>query len=116
MEDSKKIDPALAARGVEQAELKRQKMEQEIVQLKQEWQGQLEQVRQESERVLKEDEVKEFKTRVAVLVQELEQKNTEIMGVQKEKELIEETVMQVFQKEVDLADQAEEIDLLNARY
>ncbi len=56
-------------------------MEQEIVQLKQEWQGQLEQVRQESERVLKEDEVKEFKTRVAVLVQELEQKNTEIMGV-----------------------------------
>lgn len=30
MEDSKKIDPALAARGVEQAEIKRQKMESEI--------------------------------------------------------------------------------------
>jgi uncharacterized small protein (DUF1192 family) len=42
-------------------------------------------VRQESERVLGEDEVKEFKTRIAVLMQELEVKNTEITKVNEEK-------------------------------
>ena len=34
-------------------------------------------MRQESERVLGEDEVKEFKTRIAVLLQELDVKNKE---------------------------------------
>lgn len=53
-------------------------------------------MRQESDYVLKEDESKEFKTRVAVLQQELDLKNKEIEQVQKDRELIEETVMQVF--------------------
>lgn len=73
-------------------------------------------VRQESERVLGEDEVKEFKTRIAVLMQELEVKNTEITKVNEEKQVIEETVDRALNIEVDLKDSAEEIGLLNARY
>ena len=73
-------------------------------------------MRQESERVLGEDEVKEFKTRIAVLMQELEVKNTEITKVNEEKQVIEETVDRALNIEVDLKDSAEEIGLLNARY
>jgi hypothetical protein len=49
-------------------------------------------VRQEAESVLGADEVVEFKTRIAILMQELESKNGEIIRVQKEKQLIEDKV------------------------
>ena len=49
-------------------------MEQEISRLQKEWQAQLDLVRQESDRVLGDDEIKEFKTRIAVLSEELESK------------------------------------------
>jgi hypothetical protein len=53
---------------------------------------------------LGEDEVKEFKTRIAVLLQELEIKNSEIMKVQEDKLLIEETVDRTLNLEIDLKD------------
>ena len=49
-------------------------MEQEIARLQKEWQAQLDLVRQESDRVLGDDEVKEFRTRIAVLTEELDSK------------------------------------------
>jgi hypothetical protein len=116
MEDSKNVDPGLAARGVEQAESRRTQIESEIEILQSEWKQQLELVRQESERVLGEDEVKEFKTRIAVLLQELDVKNIEIQRVNEEKRAIEETVDRALNIEIDLKDQTEEIGLLNARY
>lgn len=84
--------------------------------LQQEWATQLDLVRQESERILGEDEVKEFKTRIAVLLQELEIKKFEITRVEEQKRLIEDTVDRALNIEVDLKDQTEEIALLNTRY
>lgn len=104
MEDSKNVDPGLAARGVEQAESRRTQIESEIEILQSEWKQQLELVRQESERVLGEDEVKEFKTRIAVLLQELDVKNIEIQRVNEEKRAIEETVDRALNIEIDLKD------------
>lgn len=51
-----------------------------------------------------EDEVKEFKTRIAVLLQELDVKNTEIHRVNEEKRAIEETVDRALNIEIDLKD------------
>ena len=74
MEDAKCVDPGLAARGLDESDQRRLAMEQEISRLQKEWQTQLDLVRQESDRVLGDDEVKEFKTRIAVLSEELESK------------------------------------------
>jgi len=43
--------------------------------LQKEWQDQLNLVRQEAERVLGEDEIREFNTRIGILKQELDCKN-----------------------------------------
>lgn len=59
--------------------------------------------------MLGEDEVKEFKTRIAVLLQELDLKNTEITRVNEEKRVIEETVDRALNLEVDLKASTEEI-------
>lgn len=48
------------------------------------------------------DQVIEFKTRIVILMQELEAKNIEIAKVQSEKQLIEETVERTLNVEVDI--------------
>lgn len=104
MEDSKSVDPALAARGVEEADSRRLQIENEVTVLQEEWASVLENVRQESLRVLNEDEYKEFRTRIATLQLELEAKTAEINRVQQQKTEIETTVEQDLNKHVDLKD------------
>ena len=57
------------------AESRMDQMDNQINALQREWQDQLGFVRQEAERVLGEDEIREFNTRIAILKQELDCKN-----------------------------------------
>lgn len=58
-----------------EAEEKRNKIEQEINNLNKEWFGKLEKIREETEKVLTENEIKEFRSRIAILTAELTDKN-----------------------------------------
>ena len=51
------------------------KIEQEITNLNREWFGKLEKIKDETERVLTENEMKEFRSRIAILAAELNDKN-----------------------------------------
>ena len=82
----------------------------------QEWQEKLTGVRDQAEKVLNEVEIKEFQTRIAVLMKELDDKNKEIEIVSDQRKQIEETVDKAMSVEIDLRDQTEEIDVLNSRY
>ena len=77
-------------------------MEIEVEKLLKEWRESLAHVRSESERVLSEQELYDFKTRIAILMQELDSKNKEIEKVLAEKQLIEETVERAINMEVDI--------------
>lgn len=50
-------------------------IEMEITTLNKEWFGKLEKIRDETERVLTENEMKEFRSRIAILAAELHDKN-----------------------------------------
>ena len=50
-----------------------------------EWFGKLEKIREETERVLGENEMKEFRARIAVLAAELNEKNFQIEQINKDK-------------------------------
>jgi hypothetical protein len=60
---------------IEKAETKRMKMEEEITTLNKEWFTRLEKISEETERVLSENEMKEFRSRIALLAAELQDKN-----------------------------------------
>ena len=81
MEDLKGIDPALAARGVEATERRRQDLQLQISELEQEWRNTLDKVRQDSIQFLNEDEVQEYKHRLTTLQQELDFKTKELEKV-----------------------------------
>ncbi len=63
---------------MQKAEEKRRKIEEEINSLNKDWFGKLEKIREETERVLSENEMKEFRARIAVLAAELNEKNFQI--------------------------------------
>ena len=69
-----------------------------------EWKEKLSSVRDHAEQVLNEVEVKEFQTRIAVMMQELDDKNREIEVVNDQKRQIEETVDKAMEMNVDLRD------------
>ena len=61
------------------------KIEVEISAMNKEWFGKLEKIREETERVLGENEMKEFRARIAVLAAELNEKNFQIEQINKDK-------------------------------
>lgn len=91
-------------------------LENEIAAMTEEWKEKLGSVRDQAEQVLNEVEIKEFQTRIAVMMQELDDKNREIEVVNDQKRQIEDTVDKAMEMNVDLRDQTEEIDCLNNRY
>ena len=72
-----------------EAEVKRQRLEEEISQLNREWFGKLDRIKDETERVLSDNEMKEFRSRIAILAAELDEKNKQIEGINKDKEELE---------------------------
>lgn len=64
-------------------------MEQKIAEMNREWFGKLDQIKEETERVLTENEMKEFRTRIAILAAELNDKNQQIQQINKEKDELE---------------------------
>jgi DNA repair exonuclease SbcCD ATPase subunit len=83
------IDPLFQSVDLEQAEAKRNKIETEINTLNQEWFGKLEKIRDETEKVLSENEIKEFRSRIAILSAELTEKNSQIDAINREKQDME---------------------------
>ena len=79
--DAKGMNPAITSQDIEEAEERREMLENEIAAMTQEWQEKLSSVRDEAEKVLNEVEIKEFQTRIAVLMKELDDKNKEIETV-----------------------------------
>jgi chromosome segregation ATPase len=116
MEDQKGIDPALAARGVEQTEQRRQELQREITKLSQTYTQVLEQVRQDSHRHLNEDEVQELKHRLTQLTSELTFKQSELQRVQQQTRYLQETAERALNPEQDMNAQAREIEHLNKEY
>lgn len=81
------------------------------------WQMKLEEVRSSAERTLNEQELKEFKTRIAILMNELNDKNRQIEQITVDRKEIEETLDRAFgDQSIDIKDQTEEIAQLNDRY
>lgn len=64
-------------------------MEEELSQLNREWFGKLETIKDETERVLSDNEMKEFRSRVAILAAELQEKNRQIEMINKDKDEME---------------------------
>ena len=110
------MNPAITSQDIEEAENKQEYLENEIATMTQDWQDKLTQVRDQAEKVLNEVEIKEFQTRIAILMKELEDKNKEVEIVSDQRKAIEETVDKAMNVELDLRDQTEEIDVLNNRY
>jgi uncharacterized small protein (DUF1192 family) len=60
---------------LDKAEEKRKKLEDELGNMNREWFGKIDSLKQEIERTLTENESKEFKSRLAILTAELNDKN-----------------------------------------
>lgn len=60
---------------MQQAENKRAELEAKIEDLNRDWLGKMEKIKEETERVLTENETGEFRTRIALLANELNDKN-----------------------------------------
>ena len=58
--DAKGMNPAITSQDIEEAEERREMLENEIAAMTQEWQEKLSSVRDEAEKVLNEVEIKEF--------------------------------------------------------
>ena len=76
--DAQGLNPAITSQDIDDAEARQQVLEEEIAAMTQEWQEKLTGVRDQAEKVLNEVEIKEFQTRIAVLMKELDDKNREI--------------------------------------
>jgi len=61
-----------------EAEAKREQLEEEIDRLNQQWVAQVEQIKTETEKRLTDNELREFRNRIRVLRDELEDKNRQI--------------------------------------
>lgn len=83
--EAEDIDPYYQHADLQKAEEKRRKIEEEINTLNKDWFGKLEKIREETERVLGENEMKEFRARIAVLAAELNEKNFQIEQINKDK-------------------------------
>jgi hypothetical protein len=57
--------------------------------LNREWFGKLEKIKEETERVLTDNEMKEFRSRIALLAEELNDKNRQILDINKDKDELE---------------------------
>ena len=77
---------------MQEAEQRQEELEGEIHQITREWEEKLLEVREESERTLNANELKEFQTRIAQLSQELSDKQREIDQISNEKKRIENTM------------------------
>jgi len=74
--------------------------------------------RQEAERELGQDEIREFNTRIGILKQELECKNLEISQVAEAHKEMEDFANKIMYNntEVDIKESSEEIKILNNKY
>ena len=88
--EAEEIDPYFQQADLQEAESKRIKIEQEITSLNKEWFGSLEKIREETERVLTENEMREFRSRIAILAAELNDKNQQIESINKDKQEMEQ--------------------------
>ncbi|CDW75938.1 UNKNOWN [Stylonychia lemnae] len=114
--EAEDIDPFFQQADLQEAEAKRLKIEQEIMNLNREWFGKLEKVREETERVLTENEMKEFRSRIAILAAELSDKNQQIENINKDKQDMERLAEKAMSMGMQISEQTEEIGELNEKY
>lgn len=88
----------------------------EISTLNKEWFGKLEKIRDETERVLTENEMKEFRSRIAILAAELNDKNQQIENINKDKQELERVADKAMSMGMQISDQTDEIAELNEKY
>eukprot|EP00347_Sterkiella_histriomuscorum_P020386 403338000 len=114
--EGEEIDPYFQQADLQEAETKRMKIELEISTLNKEWFGKLEKIRDETERVLTENEMKEFRSRIAILAAELNDKNKQIESINKDKQDMERVADKAMAMGMQISDQTEEIAELNEKY
>ena len=90
--DAKALNPAISGQNIEDAEERQRQLEAHIAQMIEQWRDKLREVREEAENELNQNEIREFQTRITVLMKELNDKNLEIEGVEKEKKKISDTL------------------------
>ena len=91
-------------------------LENELTEINQEWMSMMEQVQKQTEHFMSENEMKEFQSRINVLMKELNDKTKQIELVQKEKLTLQETEKKVPELGLEIGDHQEEIEQLNSRY
>lgn len=80
------------------------------------WATTIDEIQSQTEQFMSENEMKEFKARINVLVRELNDKNRMIEIVAKEKKELEATEKKVGNLGLEIGDHQQEIDELNGRY
>ncbi len=84
--------------------------------MEREWNGKLEKIREDMERVLTENEMKEYRSRLAILTAELNDKKKQIETINQEKKEMEETGEKALSMGMEISEQTTEIDNLNEKY
>ena len=114
--DYNDIDPYLQAADIEKVEERRRFLEDELSRLNREWFGRLDKIKEETERALSENEMREFRSRLAILAAELNDKNRQIDAINKDKEDLEKVGERAMQTGMQIGEQSQEIEELNERY
>jgi hypothetical protein len=114
--EGKGVDPAVQVKDIHEAEERRVQLDEEINSLNRQWMNTVEKIKDQTERELSENEVKEFRSRLAILREELNDKNKQIEIIAKDKKKIEETSEKALQMGMQIGEQSEEIDELNDKY
>jgi len=91
-------------------------LEEQIELLNKEWFGKLEKIQAETEKVLSDQQIKELKSRMAVMSAELQEKNAQIEAVAKDKKEMEKLQDKAMNFGMQISDQTEEIAELNEKY
>jgi hypothetical protein len=101
---------------LEKADQKREFLEKQLAALNGVWATTIDEIQSQTEQFMSENEMKEFKARINVLVRELNDKNRMIEIVAKEKKELEATEKKVGNLGLEIGDHQQEIDELNGRY
>ena len=102
--------------SLEKANQKREQLEQQLAEINNTWNLTVEEVSRQTEQFMSENEMKEFKARINVLVRELNDKNRMIEIVAREKKELQETEKKAGNLALEIGDHQDEIDELNDRY
>lgn len=90
--------------SLEKANQKREQLEQQLSEINSAWNTTVEEVSKHTEQFMSENEMKEFKARINVLVRELNDKNRMIEIVAREKKELQETEKKVGNLGLEIGD------------